>query len=155
MPKINQTKMAELTGIAPQTIRKRLKDVEPIKGTAGALLYESTTALPILYGLGTDGDRLDPSQEKAQLDKERRLIAELDRKFKEGTMVLVQDVEKTWTDVTIKTKNNLLAVPAKVSIELVGKSDPRQIEEAIKVHVHDALSNLAEGFAPDKWHHRK
>jgi hypothetical protein len=61
------TELNLLTGIDRRRIGKTLANTTPEDGPKGALLYETTEALPLLYASPADGDSYDLTAERARL----------------------------------------------------------------------------------------
>lgn len=132
--------LADLTGRAPKTIRKALDGLPPKPGPNRSLLWDTKQALPLIYGLRPEGgDRLDPQQEKAQLDRERRLIAELERKQREGALLDKNDVAEEWAAVSEIAKSRWLAYPSRMAPEVAGLTSHRQIEDRLRDGVYEIL----------------
>lgn len=135
---------AELTGKAPKTIRKLLAPITPKHGPNRSLLWETKEALPLIYGItANDGERLDPQQEKARLDRERRMIVELERAEKEGRLVDVDVVRGEWLSLIAIAKSRFLALPTRQAQQFIGLSELREAESRLRAVVHDGLSELA------------
>ena len=139
------SQLAEMTGFDRMTISKRLEHMKHEPGNKRAKLYETRDALPILYKFGAvDSERLDPQQEKAMLDRERRLIVELDRQVKEGKLVDIDQVENGWISVVSVIKGRFLAFPSRIAPELLDISDMRRIEDLLRSEVTYILEEIAD-----------
>jgi phage terminase Nu1 subunit (DNA packaging protein) len=138
---INQ--MTEWTGIDRRVVTRRLADLPHEDGPSRAKLYDVGEALRALYGNATD-ERLDPGQQRARLDKARADAAELDLAKKRGELIPVQDVIETWTTRVVRAKGRLLALPARLSPDLVRAPSQRDAERIIRAGVIQALRELSE-----------
>ena len=147
MPELSINQIADLTGMDRTTVSKRLKNMEYRDGAKRARLYETRNALPVLYGLGVaDGERLDPQQEKARLDKERRLIVELERQQKEGKLVDLDVVRDDWVASVNIAKGRLLALPSRLAPELVTLTDIRKTEDMMRAQLTEVLEELSDSY---------
>lgn len=142
--KFSENQYAEMTGLNRATVRKRLSDLKAEPGPNRAKLYNSQHALPMLYGLtDDDGERLDAQQEKAKLDKERRLIVELERAKIEGRLVDIDDVAEEWEQAGEILKSRLLGMPSRLAPMIARQSSSREIEDALLAAIHEALTEAA------------
>ncbi len=135
------SKFSEMTGIDRRTISRRLSSMKPEK-VGRSNLYDSVRALPMLF-LSED-DRLDPQQEKALLDRERRRIIELDRAEKEGDLVNVESVRDEWSALITTAKSHLLSIPSHLAPDLVSIEKSKQIESLLRDAVNEALQSVAD-----------
>ena len=136
---INQ--LSELTGIDRRTVKTRLESVNAITGERGAYLYETKEALPLLYL--ASGERLDPAQERAALDRVRRRQVELLNLKAEGELIPRDEVAETWSSQILIAKNRLLSLPSRVSSDLLRLKNQRSIEQRIKDAVIEILEELS------------
>lgn len=96
--------LSGLTGQSYRTIKKRLTDagIRPVqdpKKPGCAILFESSEALPVLYGVTSDADQLDLSQERAVLAQEQTRKLKLENDLKEGHLVSTDLVTRTLVQV--------------------------------------------------------
>ena len=132
-----------LTGINREVIRRRLADIEHKPGPNRARLYDSAIVLPILYGVG--GERLDPAQERAQLDRERRRQVELANRQKAGELVAVDEVADLWREEVSRLRSRLLHLPSRAAPTVFGLESLREVERTLRDAVHAALADVS-GF---------
>ena len=134
------TTLATWTGVHRDTIRRRLASI--LTGSRGERV-DSTKALPLIY---SDGEqRLDPSQEKAKLDKTRRELAELDFLSRKSKLVDSAGVERAaYQFGRILQKNLVDVLPSRVSMEVAGMSDPWEIETFIREHMRRELESVSK-----------
>lgn len=134
------SKLSDLTGMSRTTISPLLdKQLQFEPGPHGGKLYESADALRILYQPGA----LDPIQEKAQLDRARRIAIETEQRKKDGELIPADQVAEAWTGYVLNTKSRLRGIPSRVSSALVGLSDMRAIERTLLGAIDEALSELS------------
>ena len=81
--------------------------------------------------------------EQTRLTKAKADMAELELAEQRGEMHRASAVMKVWADDVINAKTRLLAIPSKITPELVGKSLP-EIQAALKKEIHEALYELSE-----------
>lgn len=70
-------------------------------------------------------------------------IRELELAEKKGQMFRTSDVSKAWTDNVINVRARLLAIPAKISHELLGQ-DLASVYRILQREIYEALNELAE-----------
>ena len=83
---------------------------------------------------------------QAEADAELREI----RLAQERSQLLdAEQVTLAWSEIITAAKGRLLALPQRLAFELIGISDPGDIERRIRAGITDALEDLARGRAPD------
>lgn len=87
---------------------------------------------------------LDPAQERAALDAERRRELELKNGEREGRLIDADEVGNTWTNLVLVAKARLLSIPSRVAYDVVRTTDLREAEKLLKGAIHDALRELAD-----------
>lgn len=142
------SRIAELTGYAPRTIKGRLSKLTPIK-EGRSHLYETKEALPAVYGAGDGAPRLDASQEKAMLDRERRKGLELANGKLEGSLLPADEVAEVWAHQVSIAKSHFLALPSRIAPRLLRCSTLRDAEAALRDEIHGILLELSSGGASD------
>jgi hypothetical protein len=82
---------------------------------------------------GDPGEVPNYNEERARHEKERRLIAELDRRQKAGELVYKADVEQAQMAVALTLKNQLEALPKQIKQQLphLSISDEEMIERLV------------------------
>ena len=140
---INQ--LSELTGIDRRTVKTRLESVNAITGERGAYLYETREALPLLYL--ASGERLDPAQERAALDRVRRRQIEMANEKAEGNLIPKEEVAAAWTEQILIAKGRLLSLPSRVSSDLLRTKTQRDMEQRLRdagIEILEELSGQRE-----------
>ena len=137
--------LADLTGLDRRTVTRRLSSVPGVL-EGDARKWDTREALPILYGAGPE-DRLDPAQEKAQLDRARRLAVETESRVRNGELLEAAEVQALWVSHVGIAKGRLLALPSRLAPAVIGLGDLRTIEAVIREAIHEALTELSA--APD------
>jgi phage terminase Nu1 subunit (DNA packaging protein) len=90
-----------------------------------------------------DGDVPDFNDERARHEKEKRLLAELARKEKEGELLRRQDAELAWSQAVNITRTRMLGVPSTAKQRI----PHLEIEEVdlLTGLIREALDELAAG----------
>ena len=135
---VSITTLATWTGVHRDTLRKRLSAL--LTGERGEQV-DSAKALPLIYG---DGERLDPQQEKARLDRTRRELAELEYKQKQRELVHVGDARKVIDIAATSCREHLMGIPGRFADIFASESDARQIESDLEREIRAALTRIAE-----------
>ena len=121
--------------------------VEPCAKRGATSLYYLPEVLDFRFG--PDGQKLDPSQEKARLDHTRRQIVELQLAKLRGDLVEVGDVCKEVEKEYIAVRQGLLAIPSKLANQLVPLDSPAEIQGLLMDAFTEALKELTlESFNP-------
>jgi len=87
---------------------------------------------------------LDPQQEKAGLDRARRLEVEQRLAEREGRLLPAVEVEQTWTRMILIARSRLLGVPPRLASEVVDCRDVKAAERLLKDEIYSALRELGD-----------
>ena len=105
--------------------------------------YESKQALAALYS--ANEERLDAQRENALLARARRKKTDIEREILEGSVVKVDEVIDLWATSITNAKNKLLAMPNKITHQLLAAGDHKTALTIFKDSVNEALEELASG----------
>ena len=133
---------SELTGFTERTVKKRLSDLE-MRKTGNAYEYESKQALAALYS--ANEERLDAQRENALLARARRKKTDIEREILEGSVVKVDEVIDLWAKSINNAKTKLLAMPNRITHQLLAAGDHKTALTIFKDSVNEALHELASG----------
>ena len=133
---------SELTGFTERTVKKRLDGLE-MKKTGNAYQYESKQALAALYS--ANDERLDAQRENALLARARRKKTDIERELLEGSLVKVDEVIDLWAKSINNAKTKLLAMPNRITHQLLAANDHKTALAIFKDSVNEALQELASG----------
>lgn len=136
--------LSELTGFDRRTVKTRLASIDPIK-QGKAHLYETEQALAAIYCPASDKQHIDYQEEKARLTYHQANMAALDEEEKSGSLVKVEDVIDLWCSAIANAKTKLLALPSKITHQLLAADDHKMAVELFKEYIHEALEELASG----------
>ena len=103
-------------------IRGLLCDMPASKGAKGALLYESTAALPLLYLQPGDGDTFDLTDERARLAHHQANRAALEAEQLAGSLIEIEAVANVVGEEYSNVRSRLLAIPSKAAPQVIGLS---------------------------------
>ena len=87
---------------------------------------------------------LDPEIERAKKIIIDRKIAELDYSLKIGELHHSDDVKRVLTDMIIRFRSQMRAIPSKLAMPLSGESNPKEIEKMMSGEIDQALTELSE-----------
>ena len=89
-----------------------------------------------------DEDSLDLEEEKAQHEHLKRQITEIKLQLIKGQVHKAEDVEAVITDMFVRFKSKMTALPSKLAKRLEGKSRT-EIQRILKNEIDNALAELA------------
>lgn len=150
--KVSYTQLSDLTGMTYRTIKKRLdsanlKPAGQAEGPGGANLWESKDALRAIYA-PVAGDRLDPGQERALLDREKRKTQEMKNKELKGQLIDAERVSELWARIIVAAKTKILSIKSEcaplVRELVIDSEDCEMILSAIDDRCREALNELSE-----------
>ena len=133
---------SELTGFTERTVKKRLDGLE-MRKTGNAYQYESKQALAALYS--ANEERLDAQRENALLARARRKKTDIEREILEGSVVKVEEVIDLWAKSINNAKTKLLAMPNRITHQILAAGDHKTALGIFKDSVYEALDELASG----------
>lgn len=138
------SQLAELTSLARETVRKRLGDLEPVKGEGNTYRYDTHLALPRLYKAPGTKQEIDKAmaEESLLLERARREKIELDVKRMRGEYVSIEEtckaVEKEYSFV----RSQLRSLPSKLAKPLSIIMDPHVVQTTIEEAINECLEEL-------------
>lgn len=89
-------------------------------------------------------EKVDYNTERAKLVRAKRESQELELQMRKNEVHTTEDVEQVMTDMLIRFKTRLMAMPAKLSPILAKKTDQTEIFKLMKSGVDEALEELAD-----------
>lgn len=148
MAMVNQMQLRELTGKGRSAIIRSLSAMQFEVGPNGSKMYPSEEALQRIYLAGPEGLVLNPQQEKAQLDREKRLAQEMTNQKLRGSLLTVEEVEEAWGRVIGTMKSRLSVLPSRVVPELMQSTDRVQAERFLLEQIYAALTKASDEIDP-------
>ncbi len=89
-------------------------------------------------------EKVDYNTERAKLVRAKRESQELELQLQKNELHTTEDVEKVMTDMLIRFKTRLMAVPAKLSPVLAKKTKEVEIFKLMKSALDEALEELSD-----------
>lgn len=86
---------------------------------------------------------LDLDEERAKLEKVKRLQAELKLAAMKGTMHESKDVERVMNDMLTNFRSKLLSLPSKVAPLLIAIDDIAEIQDKLQKEIYEVLEELS------------
>lgn len=152
---INIDHIADLTGSTRRTVVKRCQDLERKPGKGREILYESREALPVMFGLSTDGTSV--LEGKSLLDQARTRLAsaqanktELEVDVIKGNLIPAELVKEAVDNMISAFRSRMLSIPTKAAQSVIIMADPVQAEDLLRAHIYEALEELSE-YDPEKY----
>ena len=130
--------LADLTGRDRRTIKKRVETLS----TDDQGRYDSTQALPLLYG--SSKGELDPSQERAKLDQARRELAELEYRKRRGALIEEGTVFRGVESAATACREHLLTIPGRMADSFAAEGSARSIEATLNKEIRSALERITD-----------
>lgn len=149
--------LADTLGITDRQIRNLAEQGIVEKTDKGRYLFKSSvkayiTLLKVAQRSKEEkerfGDSLDLEEEKAKHEVLKREITEIRLQLIKGNVHRAEDVERVITDMFIKFRSKMQAMPAKLAKRLENKGS-LEIQEALREEIGDALNELADYNAVD------
>jgi hypothetical protein len=141
--------MSRITGKDFKTIKKRIGGVEPVKIQGTKHLYNAPEVLELIY-IDKEYGELDLTKERAKLTQEQRKKTHLERKQMEGKLMDVEFVVLNYAKMATAIRAKLLSTPTKISKDLTNISSPLEIQQIIKEHINEVLTEISSAqFSSD------
>ena len=100
---------------------------------------------------GEEGATEDPEKmsPKERLDWYKGTRERLALERERGELVAADDVADAWEQQIAVAKGRLLSLPTRIAPELIGRSEPRDIERTLKTAITSVLEELANEHTGD------
>lgn len=89
-------------------------------------------------------EKVDYNTERAKLVRAKRESEELDLQLRKNELHKTEDIEQVMTDMLMKFKSKLMAIPAKLSPILSKKKDKVEIFNLLKKSIDETLEELSD-----------
>ena len=138
--------LEDLTGCSFKTIKKKLSSagVSPVKVSAKGTFYESGEALKAIY-TGQAQEELNLQEERAKLAKAQTEKTQCETEKLKQNLVNAEDVVSEWSKYINNTRSKLLLLPTKMSKDLKGISETKDIERILEDAIFECLTGLSIG----------
>lgn len=147
---LNQSQAAGILGVTTRRIRQRSQEENP-PPQDGAGRYPCAAFGKWLLedfrrglGISDDGTVYDYDAERARLTHHQANSAAIEEQAKNGTLVHVDLVRQTWSDVVASSRAKLLALPSRLASSCAGRP-AAGVETEARAIVNEALEELANG----------
>lgn len=138
--------LAKWLNLSVRTVKSLAAEGKLVKADRGYDVEASLQAYATQLR-GAAAGRGDPETiaAKRRLDKARAELAEAKAAREAGTMVVADEVERTWSDITRRIRSRLLAIPSRLA-QTFGHLSRMEIG-ALEREIRDALVELADDAA--------
>jgi hypothetical protein len=135
-------------GGCEKTWKSRIKEGMPVKQPAQkrgvSHIFDSVDVADWLFNRVSNGDEdINPSVEKALLDRARRRLVDLDYDTRKALLIPAATVETVWSGMTTAARARLLALPYRLASAAVSADGNfAEIEQAAGELIREALEEL-------------
>ena len=143
--------LKRLTGFNERTIKKRISILH-FTQDGRKKLYDPKDALPLIYevaklqeALSSEDEILVPAQEKAKLDRAKRIKVESEIAEKLGLLVDPEDFKEEYSRLLSSIKKRFLALPARISNRLKSQKTVKKAEALMLGEIKKILRDLSDG----------
>ena len=140
---INIDRIADLCGSTRRTVIKRLKDLPRQKGDGRSINYESTDALPIMFGMGKPSDKSTLEKQRTRLASAQAEKIELELEVIKGDLIPAEQVRSVVDSMVSAFRSRMLSLPIKAAPVVVTMADALEAEKILRDHVYEALNELS------------
>ena len=140
-----QTEMARALGMSQQRVSQLLKEEVMVTDSDGALLILESLKnfYKLRAGAASAGDELDYMQEKAQHERIKREISEIQLAKLQGSVYDARIVELVMTEEYSRLRTQLLGLPSKLAPLLEGKGKD-EVYDTLTREIEEKLTELSE-----------
>lgn len=138
--------VADFLDLSERRVRQ-LRDKGIISEMRPGLYDLRTVTRQYINYLRKDGgpeEMVDYNTERARLVRAKRENEELELSLRKREVHRSEEIEKVMSDMLIRFKTRLMAIPAKLSPILSRKKDQTEIFKLIKAAIDEALDELAD-----------
>ena len=135
------SRISDLTGVAPRTIKARTERLQPVK-EGRSLLLETKDALPLIYQVDIGKGQFDLEQERARLAHHQANREAMREAEDRGEYVPAAVVVEFGAATITATKAKLLALPSKLRGRF--PDVPQALIDAIAELHREALQELGD-----------
>lgn len=138
-----------ITAVNYRTVKQRLANLNPVETDSKSIRYDPRKALPLIFEATTETKmNLDLNAEKKRLTKLQADKAERELRKLEGDLVPADQIQKTWTNLVMNFRAQILSLPTKLAVELGSCETAAEREALIKKGLYRALDELSK-YDPD------
>ena len=132
-------------GISRRTIAKRIAGVPAVAENGRGKFYRMCDVIPAIYRLNnSDDDALDGSQEKALLDRARRIHEELKVEQLRGELISASQVYEESDRNAILIRNRIMGLSDRLAMMLETAGSYKERFALIDTEIRSALEALAD-----------
>jgi len=142
---ISTSELAEIVGKSPQWIRQLTRDNVLVQvGRGKYTLGEAVQAyIKHVEGESSDG-KISYRDEKAEHERIKKEIAQLELEEMRGNMHTTQDVQEAWADLIVEFRKRLVSLPPRLAAQLAFINDEKKIKTLLEAEITTALQVLAQ-----------
>lgn len=141
---VTAQELAALCGVSDRHIRRFAEAGKLTKLARNR--YRLADALPVLLEeLGEGGDKATELQvERVRKLRAEASLAELELAKEKGLVALLSDTQKVWDAFCVMLRTNMLNIPQRAVISLIGETDERRFKKVLREEIILALNSAAE-----------
>lgn len=141
----NSSAVARWLDLTERRVRQ-LRDKGIIKEAMPGYYNLRETIIQYIHFLRGDnqGNSLNYNDERAKLIKAKRELQEIELKLRKNEVHTSENIELIMSDMLIKFKTRMMAIPAKASPILAKKTDQTEIFKILKQYTDEALAELSD-----------
>ncbi len=133
--------MAQWLGLTERRIRQ-MRDAGIIREAKPGLYdMKPTVQAYLAYLRNNTGDL---NQQRAELTKAKKELAELELGERKGNLHRTEDVEQALTTMLMNFRTKIMSMPAKLAKTVAGMSESAEIYDLLKKETDEALDELSD-----------
>lgn len=150
---VNKNQLAAILGKSEEWLTQMQKNTDfPVirkgRGRAGSD-YETSEVIAWINRRNLDNligndDLIDLEEAKRRKMAAEAALAEVELEKMRGTLVEMETIEKTWTELVANCRAKLLSIPAKTSPEVFAAENLTEVKAVLKGAILEALNELAD-----------
>lgn len=156
--KVNKAQLAGVFGVSLVTIEAWIRNGCPIEqkgaGKGKPWVFDTATVAAWREELAAEEAGGDETKTEDALNKRKLLAqtlsAELAYANERGLVAPVAEFERAWSTTFAKIRQNVLAIPQRVALSLVGEQSETRIKEVLRTELVEALRQSTKNDAHDE-----
>ena len=142
----NLRELEELTGASFKTLKKRLEKagLEPVKTTPKGNFYNPQEALKAIY-TEQNSEELNLQEERAKLARAQTEKTQYEADKMKEKLICAEEVKTAWAKYINNVRSKFLLLPLKISKDLKGISETKDIENILEENIYLCLVELSQG----------
>ena len=137
LSKLSINQISQISGMAYNTIKRRLAGLDPIGKDGRTLMFLTTAALPKIYGAKAES-------EKDRLDRLRGDKVDFELSIGKGEHMPIDDVEQIMAETASMLVGGLTSFGPRLAGQLANTTDPMEILKLLNAEIRSVRQTITD-----------